>query len=265
VQNARSLPLALAYHGIADVPLRDDPYRLFVRSTDFRRHVARLRRWGYRLVPFGELARRAATGKARGTAALTFDDGLVDNLTALVPLLRELEVPATVFVVSGWLGETHPNAPWTRIVTREELRELSRSVEIGAHTVGHPDLTTLSFDAARDELERSRTELEEIVEQPVEVAAYPFGTATDETVAACRAAGFRAACLTAGEGSWDDPWRLPRQAVGNRDTALGFWLKRDNRYERAMRPVRPLLRTKAGAYWISAERKLRELGEQVAR
>jgi peptidoglycan/xylan/chitin deacetylase (PgdA/CDA1 family) len=254
-------PLALTYHGIADVPLRHDPYRLAVTPQQLARDVRLLRRWGYRPVTFGELARLAAAGGAAGHVALTFDDGFADNMTALVPLLRRLDAPATVFVVSGWLGRQHPSAPWARIVDEGELRELGRHVEIGAHTITHPDLTTLAPAQAEAELRGSREVLEAALCRPVEVAAYPYGAATNDTAAACRAAGFVAACKTAGSGSWGDPFRLPRQAIGNRDTALGLWLKRHGRYEQAMRPVRPLLQT----YWISAIRKLRELAEREGR
>jgi peptidoglycan/xylan/chitin deacetylase (PgdA/CDA1 family) len=258
-------PLALTYHGIADVPLRNDPSRLAVRPADFERDVRLLRRWGYRLVTFGQLARLTGAGEGAGHAALTFDDGFVDNLTALVPLLRRLDAPATVFVVSGWLGRPHPDAPWTRIVDEQELSRLAQSVEVGAHTITHPDLTTLAPSQAEAELRGSKEALEAILRRPVDVAAYPYGAATNETADACRAAGFAAACMTAGRGSWNDPFFLPRQAVGNRDTPLGLWLKRHDRYEQAMRPVRPLLRTTPGAYWVSVVRKLRELREGRAR
>ena len=178
-----------------------------------------------------------------------------------MPLLRRLGAPATVFVVSSWLGKPHPSAPWARVVDEDELRELGRHVEVGAHTVTHPDLTTLSRHEAELELGGSRTALEGILGIPVTAAAYPFGAASEETAAACRAAGFVAACMTAGHGSWSDPLRLPRQAAGNRDTVLGLRLKRRGRYEQAMRPLRPLLRTRPGAYWIGAVRKMRELGD----
>lgn len=265
MRSRRLPPLALTYHGIADVPLRHDPSRLAVRAADFERDVRLLRRWGYRLVTFGELARLAALGEGARYAALTFDDGFVDNLTALVPLLRRLDVPATVFVVSGWLGLPHPDAPWARIVDEDELRELGRAVEIGAHTITHPDLTTLTLSQAEAELRGSKDALEAILRHPVDVAAYPYGAATSDTVAACRAAGLAAACMTEGSGSWHDPFRLPRQSVGNRDTALGLWLKRHDRFEQAMRPIRPLLRSAPGAYWVSVTRKLRELGERRGR
>ena len=57
---------------------------------------------------------------------MSFDDGLVDNLRALVPVLEDEGVPAT------------------------------EGIEIGAHTVTHPDLTRLGFAEALEEMERSR-------------------------------------------------------------------------------------------------------------
>jgi peptidoglycan/xylan/chitin deacetylase (PgdA/CDA1 family) len=236
-------PLALTYHGVADVPLARDSHHMFVRPRDLRRQIGKLRTWGYELVSFGELARRAAAGGAAGAAALTFDDGLVDNLENLVPLLQEQDATATVFVVTGWLGQSHPAAPWTRLLTDTEVREVSRQgVEIGAHTHTHPDLTTLTRAGAREELERSRLALEELTGVAVVVAAYPFGNANDDTRAAAREAGLSAACRTLGSGSWDDPFDLPRQAMENRASDLGLRLKRDDRYEALMRwyPARVL-------------------------
>jgi peptidoglycan/xylan/chitin deacetylase (PgdA/CDA1 family) len=225
----------LAYHGIADVPLADDPYGLFVRPRDFRRQIAKLRSWGYRLAPFGELAQRAVRGEAAGWAALTFDDGFADNLHALMPILRDAGAPATVFVVSGWLGRPHPYAPRGRIVTAGELRELhAGGVEIGGHTVTHPDLTALPRERACAELAQGRRELEAIIGAPVRVAAYPFGRATGETIAACAAAGFEAACRTSGAGSWTARLDLPRQDMDNGCTLLSLRLKRAHRYEPLM-------------------------------
>ena len=106
-------PLGLAYHAVGDVPLRDDPHGLFVRAEDLQRQIAKLREWGYRLVSFGELARLGEAGQAGGHAALTFDDGFADNLRDPGPSTRRTGAPATVFVVSGWLGKPHRSAPWT--------------------------------------------------------------------------------------------------------------------------------------------------------
>lgn len=231
-------PLALVYHGVADVPLSRDPDRLFVRAEDLRRQIARLREWGYRLVSFGELAHEVERSGGAGHAALTFDDGLVDNLEALAPILHEVDATATVFVVSGWLGKQHPAAPWTRIVTAEELRDLhGAGVEIGGHSVTHADLSTLSYEGALQELAQGKQELEAVLGRPVEVAAYPYGRTNDETVRAARDAGFRAACGATARGSWSDPHFLPRQDMDNGCTLIGLRLKRDDRYEPLMRFV----------------------------
>jgi len=229
-------PLALAYHAVGDVPLRDDPHGLFVRAEDLRRHIAKLREWGYRLVSFGVLARLAAAGQAGGHAALTFDDGFADNYEILTPLLAELDAQATVFVVSGWLGKPHRSAPSARIVSADELRALHEAgIEIGAHSVTHPDLSTLTYEESKSELEQSKRDLERELDAPVEVAAYPYGRASADTVRAARDAGFLAACAAMGLGSWDTPHHLPRQDMTNRCTLFGLRLKRDDRYEPLMR------------------------------
>ena len=231
----------LAYHGVDDVPLRRDPHGLFVRPRDLRQQIAKLHEWGFRLTTFGELAERVEHGEADGLAALTFDDGTVDNLETLAPLLEAERVPATVFVVSRWLGRPYRWLPSTRIMTAEEVSALhAAGVEIGSHSTEHDDLAALSYEEARADLERSREDLESIVAAPVTVAAYPFGRATAETIRACRAAGYRAACRISGEGTWSDVHNLPRQDMDNRCSMLGFRLKRDDRYEPLMsrRPAR---------------------------
>lgn len=251
-------PLILTYHALGDVPLTRDWFRLFVRPRELRQHVRKLRAWGYRIVTFGELAAAAPGGGANGLAALTFDDGFSDNLSLLVPIVKELNAPATVFVIAGWIGRSHPDAPWARIATADEVRALhDAGLEIGAHTMTHRDLTTLGYEEALSELAESRTRLSEIVGASVDVAAYPYGATNETVVAACRAAGFAAACGTRGRGSWDDPHNLPRQDVGNRQTRFALYLKHKGLYERVATPIVPLLQTPPGRLGIKVIRHLR--------
>lgn len=227
-------PLSLCYHGLADVRATTPGSGLFVRPRDLERQIRALRRWGYRLLTFGEQARLAVDGRAAGTASLTFDDGLADTHETLLPLLRRLDVTATVFVVTGWLGGHHPHASWARILSADELRALHMAgIEIGGHTVSHPDLTRLSPEQAESELAGSRRTLEELIEAPVTVAAYPFGSASPDTVAACRRAGYVAACRGPG-GSWKKPFEHPREHMQYGGGLLGLRLKRRGRYEPLM-------------------------------
>jgi peptidoglycan/xylan/chitin deacetylase (PgdA/CDA1 family) len=241
-------PLALAYHGVASVPLHEDPHGLFVAPDALRRQIALLRRWGYELVTFGELAARVAAGTGAGAAALTFDDGLVDNLETLVPLLREEGATGTAFVATGWLGEPYPYRAATRLMTAAEVRELAGSgvLEVGGHSDEHLDLSRLDRAGAAAQLRRGRAALQELTGAPVDVLAYPFGGAGAATFAAAADAGFRAACRTSANGAWDRPLDLPRQDMDNAASALGLRLKRDDRYEPLMRrrPVRALRRAR---------------------
>jgi peptidoglycan/xylan/chitin deacetylase (PgdA/CDA1 family) len=238
-------PLALAYHGVDEVAVRHDPHGLFVAPRRLRRHVAFLRARGYELVGFGALVERATAGAGDGLAALTFDDGFADNETVLAPLLRELGAIATVFVTTGWMGTEHPDVPGKRLMDADAVRRLhAAGVEIGGHTVTHPDLTTLGFEAARDELASARRELEALLDAPVTSAAYPFGRATEETIRACAAAGFHAACRTSGNGAPDNALDFPREDMDGPATLLGLRLKAAGRYEPLMRrrPARMLRR-----------------------
>jgi peptidoglycan/xylan/chitin deacetylase (PgdA/CDA1 family) len=226
----------LAYHGVGSVPPRQDVPRLFVTPRRLSKHIDLLQRWGYRFVAFSTLLALEAAGTADGCVALTFDDGLEDNWSALAPLLGAHGITATVFVVSGWLGEPHPDAPGKRLMTADEVRRLHASgVEIGGHTATHPDLTTLEYEPALAELRDGRLALEEVLSAPVTVAAYPYGRANEETRRAARDAGFDGACRAwGGHGNRDDPFDYPRQDMGNGSTGLGLRLKRHGRYEKIM-------------------------------
>jgi peptidoglycan/xylan/chitin deacetylase (PgdA/CDA1 family) len=229
-------PLSLAYHGIADVARRRPGSTLFVGPTQFERQVLTLRRWGYQLVTCGRQLQLARHGSANGTASLSFDDGLADNYATVIPLLEGLGAPATVFVVTGWLGGRHPEAPWAPTLTIEQLRALHNAgVEVGGHTVNHPDLTRLPAAEAEVELRTCRLQLEDLLQAPIELAAYPFGTANAAVRDACRSAGYGGAFCARGHGSWSDPWDLPRQDMNRGSGLLGLRLKRAGRYEPLMR------------------------------
>jgi peptidoglycan/xylan/chitin deacetylase (PgdA/CDA1 family) len=225
-------PLILAMHGVQNVPLNGDPHRLFISPSRLRMLIDRLSGWGYAFATFAELARGVKTGDARGHVALTFDDGYRNNLYNLVPILEATGAKATVFVVSGWLGKMHVDAPRHPILSSTEVAVLHREgVEIGCHTVDHKHLPSLDPDDIRHEFVTSKGVLEDIIGGPVDVAAYPYGEADATTRAVCKDAGFIAACRTSGHGSWDDPLDLPRQDLGNSATVIGLDMKSRGVYE----------------------------------
>lgn len=59
----------------------------------------------FRVVFLDELLERSRAGKSlSGLCAITFDDGWIDNYTEAFPLLQRYEVPATIFLATGFIG-----------------------------------------------------------------------------------------------------------------------------------------------------------------
>lgn len=113
------------------------------------------------------------------------------------------------------LAEVEP--PSDLMMKSSQVADLAqRGFEIGAHTVSHPLLATVGESAARQEIQHSRTRLEQICCAPIRFFAYPNGRPADdysiETVRLVKELGFDAAFTTArGTAAANaDLFQLPR-------------------------------------------------------
>ena len=174
-------PLTLAYHGIAEHPVATRPGPSVRLAETLRSPGAFLDpsplsvRADLRVRPAAARADRSCAG----ICVLTFDDGSEDNATILAPILRELGVPATLYVCPGLLGQPYP---WMRARGRRPVHdrggrcvELSRDplIEIGSHTREHALLADASAEEAYREMAASKRDLEELLDLEVSSFAYP--------------------------------------------------------------------------------------------
>lgn len=229
-------PLVLAYHALGVYSRRQDPHHLTIDPERFYAQALRLRARGLEFVSMSELGRRIHDGRPlENVAALTFDDGSLDNLTILPAILDDLGVPATVFACPGLLGDPHPflnPESGLRLMNAGELRELAANprVEIGSHTSGHEDLSAAGAEEAYRELVRSREELEELLQSPVLSFAYPKGSYSPACPAAAERAGYLTA-VTTGLGAPWLPYELPRACISTLDGRVTFELKTRGLYD----------------------------------
>jgi peptidoglycan/xylan/chitin deacetylase (PgdA/CDA1 family) len=250
----RRRSVVLGYHGVASSRVRDDLSLLQVSPSRFRRQLEALLAAGFSFVTLAELARRADGGTPEpGLAAVTFDDGMRNNRTTALPILSEYGIPATVYVTIGFIGGV---SPWIgsggdgAMMDEGQLRELAAAGwELGAHTMTHPDLSTLDYDACRREIEDSRSELERIAGVSVETFAYPFGRYGPAALAAVRDTGMLAA-VTTGSGSWQR-YEITRAMIGAIDPLPVVLLKLTDRYE-------PLLNSPPARWARRASKRVRE-------
>lgn len=137
-----------------------------------------------------------------------------------------------------WAQTGEMAADMHRAMTLDELRLLAggSGVTIGAHTVTHTRLSSLSQEAQQTEITASKEQLETWLGREISTFSYPFGRRSDYTgqsVELCRNAGFtKAAANFPGQAHrWTDPYQIPRHLVRNWPVEIftgklrGFWTR----------------------------------------
>lgn len=168
-----------------------------IRPAELESLILALRKEGYAFKTFKDAIE---TGD-RWTMCLTFDDGYVDNYHVLFPILKELNVPATLFVTNRgdpgftkeqWSTE-EPIPAKATFLTAGMMREMEASglVEFGGHSAGHTTLTCVSLDEAKREIEENKRWIEGVLGHAIVSFCYPRGGETDEIVALVKQAGYK--------------------------------------------------------------------------
>ena len=208
------------------------------------------------------------SGSIRRGVMITFDDGYIDNYEVAFPALKQVGLPAVIFLATGFLDDRNvawwdeivwmvrqairpalslppvwqletmdlsakqnpvtvrrllrlaktltphelsqflddlgsvvgsgraprnaSTAPW---MTWDMVREMHRGgIEFGGHTVTHPVLSLCSMEQQRDEIQRSKTRIEEEIGAPISAFSYPIGQPwafSSQTMGAVQEAGYQ--------------------------------------------------------------------------
>lgn len=121
---------------------------------------------------------------------ITFDDGYMDNYYKAYPILKELNMKATIFCITSELDGSY-------YLSEEALKEMSQNnIDIESHTVNHLHLNKLTYDEQLKEMSGSKTKLENITGKKVTSIAFPFGDYNEDSVKAAKNAGYSIAFTT---------------------------------------------------------------------
>ncbi len=216
----------LMYHVVTSPPAGVANAELWIPEDRFREHMHALRRAGYHAITLRQAFAgwRRGAGLPRRPVVVTFDDGYLSHYTKARPVLRALGWPGVLNLKVGNVGRDG-------ISTRQVKALIAAGWELDAHTISHPDLTTLTADALRHEVAGSRRALRRRFGVRVDFFCYPAGRYDARVIAAVEAAGYRGATTTVeGYASAGNPYELKRVRVNGGDTAAALMDKLDQEH-----------------------------------
>lgn len=259
----------LMYHRFSDVSGASTAPTWNVTPARFREQLQGLLSRGFKAISLDQALELASAGKPfpKKAFVVTIDDGYENVYTRAWPILRELKVPATLFLPTEFLGsgEPFPFDDWQdkgsdqvspdswRPMTIDQCRELQRegTISLGAHTHSHLDFRGQPSEFAAD-LAKNFYYLRDAfgIERPT--FAFPYGTkkrgfAGGALTEAVRTSG--AVCALTTEAVTNHPRRdvfdWGRFEAEGQDTAatlagkLSGWFNSLQRVSRAMKTPVP--------------------------
>lgn len=221
----------LMYHRVTgDVDLELD-----LPASDFEAQMRWLAATG-RVLALDEAMRRVAARDMgdRTWYVITFDDAYEDFYDRVLPLVRELALPVTLYVPTGFIDEPAKppisrsvrDAAQLKPVTWLQLKEIAACplVTIGGHTHSHREMPSLCDAEILAEVRRCDEALAGRLGVPVRHFAYPRGV-WDERVERLLAWRYKTIAHVGGGALLPaafEPQRLPRVPVQRSDGMRWF-------------------------------------------
>lgn len=216
----------LAYHKI-DEPTADVKIRgAYTSPKNFAKQLTYLKKRGFSFYTAAELIDfyRENGAFPKQAVALTFDDGWKDNFTFAFPILRELRIKATIYLVPSCIGKTTAQVVADgegerEHLSKEDIIEMSKhGIEFGSHTLNHRLLHRISAPEIEYEVTESKKDIENLLQKPCRTFAYPAGFFTPTARAAVERAGYSAAFSTVyGDDENPDLYALNRIEILRRN------------------------------------------------
>ncbi|MET7599241.1 MULTISPECIES: polysaccharide deacetylase family protein [unclassified Streptomyces] len=212
------------YHAVSN----DSPRWLAqftVSPRTFVEHLDMIADSGLRVIPLRQLVAALLGGPPvpPRSAVLTFDDGYADFASTVAPLLAARGLGSTLYVTTGALstaGRPSGGGPFPSAATLSwaQVRELDTAgVEIGGHTLTHPQLDTLPPTSVREEVAGCKQRIEDELGHRVDSFAYPHGYSSPRVRALVREAGWISAAAIRSTSAFsserDDPLQFARLMV----------------------------------------------------
>ena len=224
VLSLRDIIPVLTFHRLSEPsPTESMNYRL----KDFK-DLCKFLSCNFQVKPLSHILKKMLNGGTfQQELAITFDDGYRNNYELAAPVLKALNLPATFFlttqyigtdIVSWWDEKAGVRHKW---MSWDQVRALHRQgFEIGSHTKTHYNLGNVHEEQTLKELVESRVDLEAQLSAPVTLFAYPYGgpdNINERNRELVKAAGYSCCCSCFGglNTGGTDPFHIRRIPISH--------------------------------------------------
>ncbi|MDP3787239.1 MAG: polysaccharide deacetylase family protein [Candidatus Omnitrophota bacterium] len=156
----------LLYHSISGMNSKQDSFNLNISTELFKKHMAYL-----------------AGLRQKREFLVTFDDGFENFFTNAYPVLLRYNIKSILFIAVDFvdkkisLSDFCPANVEIRPLSWEQIKEISNNgIEIGSHSLSHPDLLAVDSNTAKSEIAGSKERTEAIIGKKIKYFAYPYGS-----------------------------------------------------------------------------------------
>jgi peptidoglycan/xylan/chitin deacetylase (PgdA/CDA1 family) len=212
----------LMYHVISSPPAGAPYAELYVPRASFSAQVGWLTGHGYHAVTLQQVfdSWRGAGTLPSKPVVLSFDDGYLSQVTNALPVLKARKWP-------GVLNLEYRNLQPVWGIRPPGIRKLlAAGWELDAHTLTHPDLTTVDAARLREEVAGSREAIHRRFHVQVNFFCYPAGRYDNAVIAAVQRAGYLGATTTRyGLAKPSELYTLARLRINGTDSLGAFAAK----------------------------------------
>jgi peptidoglycan/xylan/chitin deacetylase (PgdA/CDA1 family) len=223
----KSKGVILMYHRVGDGPLS-------ITMDNFEKQINYLINKGYKFISLEEFRKLyKEQGNFKKKVLITFDDGHKDNYTKAFPFLKKNNLPAVIFLNTGFVGKkiNWKDAFWYlgepavdetvefEFMNWNQIKEMHHSgFEFQLHTHSHKNVQLLSSDEIKNEIELNIDHLKSNLNNQISSFAYTYGIWNEEVIKLLKQFnvdfGFSIE-LCGNVDSNSDIFRIPRKSCEN--------------------------------------------------
>lgn len=207
----------LGYHNIYGAEANViEASEFLMNEENFREQMEFIKEKNYKTLMLDEFYcwQKGECKQPRKSVLITFDDGYYYNYKYAFPILKELELNATVFIVGIYIGEENPSDDSKAYMSFSQLEDIKKNyknIEIASHSYNmHAEHHVGNMKKA--EILTDIRQNENIIE--TNYYAYPGGRFSEDMISALKEEGFK---MAFGFGKDDGSGKKPHRKATKKD------------------------------------------------